>query len=340
MLIMREPAILASGFLLASGILLLGLSFGAATALGQLVETAGQHYYDGARTFVDSTLEELRKAVPELASLDPASSQKDLPPILGKVGANVEALLETFPNVSSHEEITEERLDSSGHVVAQRVDSFSFLILAHPSGAHGENVDIDEYRTDAQGKLIAPQGSIEGFSLTRGFADQWAHFYPGNRASSRFRLLGRQVLGGQQTYAVAFAQRPGWATVVGTVVRNRKSVLILYQGIAWIDAAGYQILRIRTDLLAPRPDINLKKQTTEIEYAEVRLPQVSSSLWLPRKVIVTTTTKERVQALGSTSATEVCDQVFRNRHQYSQYKLFRAESTIKPIGPDQAIPEK
>jgi hypothetical protein len=124
------------------------------------------------------------------------------------------------------------------------------------------------------------------------------------------------------------------------VVRNRKSVLILYQGIAWIDAAGYQILRIRTDLLAPRPDINLKKQTTEIEYAEVRLPQVSSSLWLPRKVIVTTTTKERVQALGSTSATEVCDQVFRNRHQYSQYKLFRAESTIKPIGPDQAIPEK
>jgi len=82
---------------------------------------------------------------------------------------------------------------------------------------------------------------------------------------------------------------------------------------------------MRTDLLAPRDDIGLAKQTTEIEFGEVHLPRVSSPLWLPREVVVTTESKGRI---------------LRNRHHYSNYKLFAAESTIKPIEPDLKNPNE
>ncbi len=107
---------------------------------------------------------------------------------------------------------------------------------------------------------------------------------------------------------------------MGKVEVNGRFVLILFQGIAWIDAASCQIVRMQTDLLAPRQDVGLDRQTTELTFDIVRLPGVSSALRLPREVVVTSESQGRV---------------FRNIHRYWDYKLFTAESTIKPIGPDQ-----
>lgn len=298
-----------------------GGCFCAAPAFAQLVATNDQHIYDGAKTVVDYNPSELLEAFPELQGLEPAQSQKELPGILTQVGANVEALLESLPNLSSREDINLEKLDRAGAVEAHRVDSFSYMILVHRSGP---SLDLDEYRTDSKGNRIEHQELEREFALTKGFATQWAHFFPGNRSAYRFSLLGQQELGGHKTNVVAFAQRPGWATVVGKVTWKQTSVLILYQGIAWIDLPRNQIVRVRTDLLAPRPDIGLERQTTEIEFGEVRLPEVSNLLWLPNKVVVTT---------------ESNGQVLRNQHRYTNYRLFRVESTIKPIAPDQTVPE-
>jgi hypothetical protein len=280
-------------------------------AFAQLADTSGQHVYDGANPFVDWQLSEVLKAVPELHGLKPAASQEELPGILDKVGERIQALLEVLPDTSAREDIAQEELTRNGRVYARRVRSFGFLILVHRSGA---KVALEEYRTDSQGKLVEPQSEDE-FAVTADFTTSWAHFHPGNRLASRFSLLGQQKLERRNTYVVAFAQRPGWATVVGTFVKDRRSVLILFQGIAWIDVESYQILRMRTDLLAPREEVDLKRQTTEIEFGAVRFPGVSSPRWLPRDVVVTIESKARI---------------LRNRHHYSHYQLFRSESAIKP----------
>jgi hypothetical protein len=74
------------------------------------------------------------------------------------------------------------------------------------------------------------------------------------------------VIQGRQTCVLAFAQSPKTARATTQVNLREKSALVLVQGVAWVDADSYQIIRMRVDLLAPRRDIGLQRQTTEILY--------------------------------------------------------------------------
>jgi hypothetical protein len=107
---------------------------------------------------------------------------------------------------------------------------------------------------------------------------------------------------------VAFAQRPTQTGFWGTVTGAWGTVRILDQGIAWIDKNTFQILRLRTDLLAAHSEIGLARQTTEIVFAAFVIPEVARPLWLPSEV--------RVDA-------DFQGHTFRNEHHYSDYRRFR-----------------
>jgi hypothetical protein len=89
----------------------------------------------------------------------------------------------------------------------------------------------------------------------------------------------------------------------------------LVQGLAWIDSESFQILRIMTWLLAPRKDIGLNSQVSTVDYYPVQPSGSERVLWLPRDVEV----RVRFRDID-----------IRNTHHYSDFKLFRVESTIKP----------
>jgi hypothetical protein len=82
---------------------------------------------------------------------------------------------------------------------------------------------------------------------------------------------------------------------------------------------------MRTDLLAPRADIGLERETTDTEFGEVRLAELATPLWLPHTVDVTI---------------EWNGEIFRNQHRYTNYRMFRVESTIGPIAPGETSPQK
>ncbi len=310
-------------FILASALAVLGFahlySFVAKGQSTRIPDTTGQSYYVNAKTLLDDPLPDLLRAVPELQGLEPAGNQDELAFILDKAGKMTEDLLGRMPNLISHEEITQEKLSDQGGVKGQLRQDFDYLILTHRQDGV---VTPEEYRTGRDGSPLATQGLEQGYSVTRGFASAWLHFHPWNRSGARFRYLGQQTDGGLRCYVVAFAQRPGWATSTGRVVFKEGFIVILYQGIAWIDEASFRIVRLRVDLLAPRLDIGLEKQTTELRYGETRLPQAVSPLWLPQEVVVTT---------GANN------QVFRNVHRYSGYRLFKVETKILPAPPDQPL---
>jgi hypothetical protein len=88
---------------------------------------------------------------------------------------------------------------------------------------------------------------------------------------------------------------------------------LLVQGLAWIDATSHEMLRIQTDLLAPRPDMGLEKMTTVIEFSSVRLPETTARFQLPTKAVVDVT---------------LDGPKFQSIHEYSDFKLFRVESRI------------
>jgi hypothetical protein len=279
-------------------------------------------YPTNADSVVTWPLPQLLKAVPALKGLEPDESQEDLPGILQKVGENVRAFFENFPNTASVEKISMEGLGRDATVLETETQKFQYLALTRPLA---RGVHLDEYRTNAKGEVVEPGGSAGSYFITKGFVSMPLHFHPDYQADSTFRYLGRQVINKRQTYVVGFAQRPGIAHLVGRISIDGISILVLTQGIAWIDSAGYQVIRMRTDLLKSNEDIGPKQQTTESEFREVRFKESPQVLWLPRQVVVTMDWK---------------GYAYQNRHRYSNFKLFTVGTEQKVQTPEDTPPER
>jgi hypothetical protein len=279
----------------------------------EILDTSGQAYYQNAYTLIDLPSEELVKALPELRGLAPAADQQELPHILSAVGKTVEVSYQRFTEIIANEQVTQKQYGSNGHLERTIHHEFSYLILPRYDAG---SVRIEEYRTGIDGKPA--QGSESGDLLTKGFASMWALFHTGNQVGSKFRYLGKQRSGTHLALVIGFAQRPGWAIGVGLVNPRLEGppVLVLQQGVVWIDTATNEILKMRADLLKPRLDVKLELQTTEIQFGEVHISDADSTpLWVPLQVIVTT----------------VWDGiVFRDEHLYSNYKLPGSNIKINP----------
>jgi hypothetical protein len=117
---------------------------------------------------------------------------------------------------------------------------------------------------------------------------------------------------------VAFAQKAFSPLSVLFDVHGAKPLRVLSQGLAWIDAATYEIVRMWTGLEASVPAIKLRSQTTLVQFGEVRFKGMASSLSLPREVQV---------------ETRFTDATFKNIHSYSEFKHFTVQAK-------QVVPQK
>jgi len=256
------------------------------------------------KSIVGQPIPELVKAMPELNGLETAASQEPLPSILQKVGENVEKFFRDFSNTVSEEDIRVENLRANGQVGEFQTQKFNYLLLARPEKW---GPGLTEYRATPDGRSAQPMESRPGYMRTKGFASASLVFHPSCQGESSFRYLGREKMEGRETYVVAFAQQPEKAKRVGLIIMGETLEPVLVQGVAWVDAESYQIIRMRTDLLKPLQKVRLVRQTTEIQYTEVHFKDKPEAAWLPQVVTVT------VQWKGKT---------FRNSHHYSDFKLF------------------
>lgn len=266
--------------------------------------------YSKARTVVDMTADELRQTFPaEFRDLEFDENQEQLPSLLREVADRVAVLIRDIPNTTSREQVRRERMRNNMTVDSSSTQNYNYLVLPGLSGPW------EEIRTDSKGRPLAVENVQDSYAMTSGFAGLALFFHPGSLAGSRFRLLGRQS-SEPRAYLIAFAQRPESGQLTGRL-RTPLMVnpaLIMYQGMAWIDPVTHQIVRMRTDLLAPRRDVYLARQTTEIWYGEVLFTSSTQTFWLPREVLVTL---------------EWNGQFYRNRHRYSDYLVFSVESRDK-----------
>jgi len=295
---------------LAAGLLFQGVEVKAGGLMPpQVSNTSGQDYYQNAVTLIDLPAEDLANDLPELSGLVPARDQQELPRLLNAVGASVEESYQKFTEVVADEQVTQVRCGPSGRLTKSVHRRFNYLILArHEAGLER----IEEYRAAADGE---PGQGLAGDFFSEGFASMWALFYPGNQPGSRFRYLGRQRIGDGTVNVIGCAQRPGWSAVLGFENASGRRILLMYQGVAWIDAATNKIVKMRAELLKPRLDVQLELQTTEIQFGKVDLSDAAStSLWVPLQVTVTTVWN---------------GEVIRNEHQHSNYRLPGSNSKIK-----------
>lgn len=98
---------------------------------------------------------------------------------------------------------------------------------------------------------------------------------------------------------------------------------MLVQGIAWIDKNNFQIVRLRTDLLAPRWDVGLNQQTTEVTLGKVQLADIATPLWLPSSVKVYVEFNTHNGGVD-----EFFELSYRNEHRYMDYQRYRVATKV------------
>jgi hypothetical protein len=261
------------------------------------------------KTVIEMTAEELLQCYPsELRRLEFSPNQDPLESLLTKAGQRLQDFCRDFANTSSKEFVLMQKLGFNSNF--ERLDSreFGYMMLYH----QGENRPLlEEYRTDRQNRPIS-RNVVSGSFITSGYLGHGLNFHPSYQQGVRFRYLG-QMTSKPNAYVVAFAQKPETKdlTIAYVDTNSGISVRLPVQGIAWINPETYQILRMRINLLGAANSSILTEQTTDIQFSEVRFAGGGKPLWLPREVVVTTS---------------AADQIFRNYHRYSDYKIFVTSS--------------
>ncbi len=274
-----------------------------------------------AKTYVDLSVAEVVAAVPELKELKSEASQEGLASLLDHVGQSCTDLLQHTPNLASREEqITQQRgvsrisrgvfVPVMGVATSDRQE-FGYLLL---SRATADGIELREYRTDKRGRPIVSTKS-QGGQMTEGFVSEWLRLLPGNQPELRFRYLGMEEMDGRKTRVIAFAQVPENVWYPAQFSFDGTPMTVLFQGIAWVDASDFRLVRMREDLLAPRPDLHLSELTTTIHFAEVQIPKAATTLWLPEEVAI---------------AWEYKGLAVEQQHRYSDFRLYEVHSKIVP----------
>jgi hypothetical protein len=270
---------------------------------------------------------ELQEAVKGLDGLDPAGR---LPPggmegLLRQVGVEVEEFFRDFSSTAATELVRQTRLDKKGRPRGVRSEEFYYLFLHRPGTDGGPW--LDEYRSDSLGHLADPGGLGAGYMVTSGFATGLIVFHPRIQPGMSFRFLGRQKLAGHPACVIAFAQRPKESKPLGifrTSLGTKRAELYL-QGIAWISIDQHQVLRLRSDLLHPVPEVQLTRETTEIDYRPHRFSGSPKVFYLPDRVIV---------------SVDWANKQLRNEHILSGFKLFKVEAGEQSPARRVAPPDK
>jgi VWFA-related protein len=266
--------------------------------------------YANAHPYVDLPPAQLVERIPELKTLQPAADEQDLPVILEKLGRSVDDFVREIGDLIAREDVTQERLNAKGNVRGKERVQDNYLILHHGYTLAASS----EYRMDEKGNRLPAIGLEKGYVVTAGYALSCIRFSTVAQSQSRFRYLGEEKVGSRETYVLGFAQQPGKATFTTTMRGTGKTdVDMLTQGILWVDKNSFQIIRMRSDLLAPRDEIGLDQLTTEVTFSEVQLQDVPNPLWLPRDVDV---------------SMEIDKQKFRNLHHYTDYRRYRVAVKI------------
>jgi hypothetical protein len=284
--------------------------------------------YERTAAYIDLPIPQLTKTVKELNGLKPQPDPGQLDTILQQTGEAINEQLPRVPNLLCREEIAEETKPQLSAPTSVRIsgspgassmqsppapdqwstgNSHRFEYIIRTSKEEDGSITLEETRQGKGPAVAAPRGT--------GFAALWMIFAPGNRAESTFRYLGSQKVEGRATQVIAFAQIPDKVRKPALIDTGAGMVPLLYQGFAWIDAENFHILRLRTDLRAPLPELNLKRITSTIDFSKVTIPQFPDALWLPRQVEILWQTNE-------IEAGEI--------HRYSKYQLFHATARIVP----------
>ena len=270
----------------------------------------------GAAEYFHLPENKLKEAIPALKGLNYSDNQERLAFILAKVAQTIADVLPRLPNLMSREDIyhfqsSGDPLAAGGLANSQPWNrEFRYLILSHHN-ANGSTT-LQELRTDSKGHPAESDWRIH-FTKRLRFRISMALLFCCKSARVSFPIPRRT--GKRQKKNLCCGVRPGSAQSHESCFLpvGNKVAPFFYQGVLWVDKATYEIVLLRTDLLEPLPDLNLRRMTTELSFRAVAIHGYNAVFWLPNEVDISTD-----QGSG----------LVEESHRYSDYHLFGSESKI------------
>ena len=127
-----------------------------------------------------------------------------------------------------------------------------------------------------------------------------------------YRYRGTVAEGGRKLEVVAFIEKPNKKYNLGSFrIESSRLIMLRLQGIAWIDGETCRVVRVRTELVEPHPEVRLGRRTNDVEYGKVRFREDNRRRWLPKRAVV---------------AIDWSGKRLRNEHTFTDYKLFEVET--------------
>ncbi|MGB6689297.1 MAG: VWA domain-containing protein [Terracidiphilus sp.] len=271
---------------------------------------------EDATNYVELPIGRLKDAVPALRGIKYDAGQEQLQSILAQIAKTIADVLPRLPDLVSREEVNhfQGSWDSTapGGLAAAQPWSRQFKYLLQCRHSPNGSTTISESRIDSKGR---PVNGEETYTALRGygFAYQWLFFSAANQAAFRFRYLGEQEKEDRKTFVIAFAQDPRKVRQPAYFQAGGRTAPFYFQGVIWVDQSSFDIVRLRTDLLSPLPELHLRQLTTELAFRSVPIQGFGAVFWLPSEVEISSD-----QGAGPTEES----------HHYSDYHLFHADARI------------
>jgi hypothetical protein len=229
--------------------------------------------------------------------------------LVNRAGKTVELFWEQLGAVSCTETLTQTKLNQEGKTIAQRKSVFDYLILMQLAG---DELTVDESRLQ-QGK--PPKAGDRALLTTTGFSTLMLIVHPHFQSSYEYSLETDQMQDGKSMRRLRFVHIRGHRSPSVLQLRGREYP-IEWEGSAWIDPATGRIARVIAALHSPMKDVGLKTLGADVRYSAVTIKGVQS--WLPDTATVEAATER---------------QLWRNVHQFSQYKQFAVSIDTKTDAP-------
>ena len=187
---------------------------------------------------------------------------------------------------------------------------------------------VEEFRSDGAGNLRHQGGLREGFMVTKGFPASQIVLHPLHQPTMDYRHLGTVVQGGRELEVIAFIEKANKKYNLGSFrIQVFRLIMLRLQGIAWIDGETCRVVRVRTELVKPHPEVRLGRRTNDVEYGEVRFQEDNRRMWLPKRAVV---------------AIDWSGKRLRNEHIFTDYKLFEVvtqDTVIRVVTDEPTVPD-
>lgn len=237
----------------------------------------------------------------------------EVPPLsqmLDHIGQRVEKFWNYFSSVNCTERVIQTKLGDRGKVLFERRETFDYLILLQ---SHGMDISVDESRvekTHAGSKGNMPLLETNGFSIFS------LIFHPLYQSRYQFSRAPDDLTDGRRLLCIAFKQVSRDHPL--SVLRLRgQDYPLEWRGMAWIDPASLEVVRIQAGLGDSLADIGLLRLQADVTYSDIHLSG-AAEYWLPVRATIEAQTKR---------------QHWQNTHVFSDYKRFSVDTDVSISAP-------